>query len=79
MQGLPMTTRGPAFGSYLKTAAEMSNQRPCSLTSDQDLAARAGGIVKPLRDVHDRALKTGQFEARVSVYMFASGLLSLPG
>lgn len=42
---------------YLKTAAKMSKQRSCSLTSDQDLADKVGEIVKPLRDAHDRALK----------------------
>lgn len=43
----------------LKTAAE---QRPGSLTSDQDLAARVGEIVKPLRDVHDRALEQARLK-----------------
>lgn len=64
MQGLLMTSRGPmgrkrapsVASVYLKTAAEMSEQRPYSLTSDQDLAAKVGEIVAPLRDMHDRAL-----------------------
>lgn len=67
MQGLLMTSRGPAAGDelprvYLKTAAEMAEQRPCSLTSDQVLAAKVGEIVKPLRDVHDRALKQARLK-----------------
>lgn len=88
MRGLPMTTqRGsgrkpsppPRRASVcLKTAAKMSKRRPCSLTSDQDLAAKAGEIVKPLRDAHGRALKTGEFE-KARVYVFASGLLSSLG
>lgn len=87
MRGLPMTTqRGsgrkpsppPRRASvFLKTAAKMSKRRPCSLTSDRDLAAKAGEIVKPLRDAHGRALKRASSQARVSV--FASGPLSSLG
>lgn len=67
VQGLLMTSRGPAVGDALprvslETAAGMCEQRPCSLTSDQDLAAKVGEIVKPLRDVHDRALKQARLK-----------------
>lgn len=67
VQGLRMTSRGPGAWVYLKTAAEMSKQRPCPVTSGRDLAANGGEIVKPLRDVHDRALKQASLK---SVYPF---------
>lgn len=67
----------------LKTAAKMSKQRPCSLTSDQDLAAKVGEIVKPLRDAHDRASKQASLK-RVCLHVcigtaFSTGMMKKRG